>query len=279
MSINELHTQALDAVKRFKKAEADLVEIFQKIEEARVFAKMGYTSLFEYGVKALGLSEANTYAFIQVGRKSKTVPALKEAIRSGALTVSKAKKIVSVITPENQEDWLEKAKTLSKEKLEKEVARENPRAVVSERAKYVSEDRVELRLGISEELLKKLKRIQDLESQRSRKAASLEDALEKLAETYLEKNDPIKKAERVRPQLVPGLVANGVRVKIPAITRHAVNLRDQGQCTHTHTDGSRCEQKRWIETHHIQEVSQGGSNSISNLTTVCFHHHRLRHLK
>ena len=77
MSTHELHAQALDAARRFKKAEADLVEIFQKIEEGRVFAKMGFASLFEYGVKALGLSEANTYAFIQVGRKSKTVPALQ----------------------------------------------------------------------------------------------------------------------------------------------------------------------------------------------------------
>ena len=213
MSTHELHAQALDAARRFKKAEADLVEIFQKIEEGRVFAKMGYASLFEYGVKALGLSEANTYAFIQVGRKSKTVPALQEAIRSGSLTLSKAKKIVSVITPENQEDWIMKAQTLSKDRLEKEVARENPKAAVSERAKYVSDERVELRLGISEELLKKLRRIQDLESQRSRKAASLEDALEKLAEVYLEKNDPVKKAQRAKPQLVPGLVPNGGRSK------------------------------------------------------------------
>lgn len=68
--INSLHSQALEAAKRFKQAEADLLEIFQKIEDARVFSKLGYASLFEYGVKALGLSEANTYAFIQVARKS-----------------------------------------------------------------------------------------------------------------------------------------------------------------------------------------------------------------
>ena len=34
-----------------------------------------------------------------------------------------------------------------------------------------------------------------------------------------------------------------------------MNLRDQGQCAHTHPDGSRCEQRRWIETHHIRPVS------------------------
>ena len=170
-----------------------------------------------------------------------------------------------------------KAQTLSKDRLEKEVARENPKAAVSERAKYVSDERVELRLGISEELLKKLRRIQDLESQRSRKAASLEDALEKLAEVYLEKNDPSKKPKEPSPNWSRDSFRTGVASKSQPSPDMVVNLRDQGQCTHAHPDGSRCEQRRWIETHHIRPVSQGGSNSISNLTTLCFHHHRMIH--
>lgn len=201
--MHPLHIQALEAAKRFKKTEADLVEIFQKIEDEKVFLKLGYSSLFDYGVKALGLSEANTYAFIQVARKSREVPALKEAIQDGKLTLSKATRLTSVINNENKTNWIHKAAELSKNSLEREIARENPKAAVQERAKFVSENRLELKIGISEKLMKTLKRVQDLESQRTRKASSFEDVLGKVLEDYLEKNDPIRKAERSKPQLCP----------------------------------------------------------------------------
>lgn len=108
-----------------------------------------------------------------------------------------------MISHENQDDWISKAATLSKSVLEKEVAKENPRLAVAERAKYVSEERLKLELGVSEALLEKIKRVQDLISQRTRKAASLEDAFEEMSELFLEKNDPVRKANRARPQLVP----------------------------------------------------------------------------
>jgi len=135
--------------------------------------KLEYASLFEYGVKALGLSEANTYAFIQVARAAREVPALKAAIQTGNLTVSKAKRIAPVITRENQEDWIAKAQTLSKASLEKEIARSNPEIEVTERSRYVTTERLELKLGVSEALLEKLKRIQDILSQKMQAPASL----------------------------------------------------------------------------------------------------------
>lgn len=183
--MHPLHVQALEAAKRFKQAEADLVELFQRIEEEKVFSKLGYASLFEYGVNALGLSEQNTYSFILIARKSREVPALKEAIHNGNLSVSKARRIASVINQENQQTWLQAAQVLSRTQLEKEVARENPKAATQESSRYVTAERLELKLGVSEELMKKLRRIQDLESQRTQKASSLEESLEALAELYL----------------------------------------------------------------------------------------------
>src|SRR5580700_7021426 len=106
--IQQLHERALEAAGRFKQAESDLIEIFQEFDETKGLVQLKYTSLFEYGVKALGLSRPNTYAFINVARKSKKVPSLKEAIHTGEITLSVANRIVSVITPENQEDWLAK---------------------------------------------------------------------------------------------------------------------------------------------------------------------------
>ena len=56
---------------------------------------------------------------------------------------------------------------------------------------------------------------------------------------------------------------------IPAAVRHQVWLRDQGQCTHMHPDGSRCQEKMMIEFDHIDLYCRGGEHSASNLQLKC----------
>ena len=46
--------------------------------------------------------------------------------------------------------------------------------------------RVQLQVGISEEIMLKLRRIQDIVSQKSRKSASLEETLEAMADLYIQ---------------------------------------------------------------------------------------------
>jgi hypothetical protein len=67
------------------------------------------------------------------------------------------------------------------------------------------------------------------------------------------------------------------RTPIPAAVLHQVRLRDRGQCTYRDTQGARCVRQRWVDTHHIVQVSQGGSHELDNLTTLCSAHHKLLH--
>ena len=55
---------------------------------------------------------------------------------------------------------------LPQKKLEQEVAKACPKTATPEKMKFVSEDRLNLQLGISSALSQKLKRAQDLESQK-----------------------------------------------------------------------------------------------------------------
>lgn len=126
MKIQELHQRALEAAKRFFQAEADLLELLQEIDACKGFRNLGHTSLFSYAVNALKLSESTALNFINVARKAVQVPALKEAIQQGNLSVCKARKIVPVLTTQNQAEWIEKAKTLPTRKLEKEIAKVAP---------------------------------------------------------------------------------------------------------------------------------------------------------
>ena len=290
-----LHQLAISTALKFHQAESELIDILQKIDNQKIFVYLGYSSLFDYAVKALKLSEANASNFITIARKSISIPELKLAIEAGELTVSKARKITPVLTQENSQHWIGLAKTLPKVALEKEVAKVMPQTLIIERAKYVAENRLELKLGVSEEIIQKLKRAQDLESQRTNKAANFEDTLRALLEFYLQRQDPVEKAKRNNQDIdanasVPGHAAklligstigstngNASRRFIPAQLKHQIVLRDQNQCVHIDPNGFKCTQKRWLDIHHIKPVSLGGKTDLHNLQTLCHYHHKQMH--
>ncbi|MBI1861366.1 MAG: HNH endonuclease [Deltaproteobacteria bacterium] len=116
---------------------------------------------------------------------------------NGDITVSVAKRITGVINPENQQDWLVKAKTLTQRSLELEVAKANPKEAVQEMIKPVSAERLEMKLGISHQLDQKLRRVRDLLGRKRNGSVRWEDAVEAMADLYLEKHDPVRRADRV----------------------------------------------------------------------------------
>ena len=251
------------------------------MEEKRGFLQYGYPSLFQYAVGAWKLTESQAYTFISIARKSREVPELKQAIDNGTLTAGQGKRIVSVITPENKNEWIAKAAEMKQRELEKEIVKEKPETVVRDTVKYVGETRVQLTCGISEKLMKELERIKDLVSQSTGKASSLEGALEAMVTLYLQRKDPVKKAERVlsKPQLSArrAKAENKNRKPIVSAVKHEIAMRDQGQCAHTDDKGNRCTQRRWIDFHHIRPVSDGGKDTVDNGITLCRPHHRFHH--
>jgi hypothetical protein len=133
---------------------------------------------------------------MSIARKSRKVPELTLALESGAITVSNAKLLVSVITPENKDHWLGLASTLPKLKLEREIAKASPRAAVQERAKFIQEDLISINLALSSETFETLKRVQDLESQRTGKPESYDAAIKAMGVLYIQRCDPVEKAGR-----------------------------------------------------------------------------------
>jgi hypothetical protein len=284
-----IHNKTLETVKEFKKKETELIEDLIEIDSHKVFLHLGYSSLFQYCVNALKLTEAQSYQFIGVARKSVEIPEIKVAIEAGRINVSSARRIVSVITPENKELWIEKASTLKQRDLEREIIKENPREFKRESIRPIAENRLELKVAINIELETKLKKIQDLLSQKISKACSLEEAIDYLASEYLSKKDPVQKAEKIlsrqKPNSKPQIELSSrivspkrpPRLPIPAKIKHEVNLRDKNQCTYKGSNHSRCENSRWLHIHHVKPVAEGGDNTTNNLTTLCSAHHRYLH--
>lgn len=274
--VEQAHEKAVIAAKNFKQAEANLLEALIEVDRKRVFEKMGYPSLHAYCVEALHLTDAQAYNFIGVARKSRQVPELQTLVSNGSIHLTNARRIAPVLTEENKAELFQKAKDLSYRELERELVRAFPQTLTKESVRPVAPNRLEMKVFITAEMEKDLKRMQDVLSQRFKKPCSMEEVLKFMVKECLERHDPVKRAERAKPLVARRAGSKTIRA-IPAPIAHEVVRRDQGQCTFTQPNGKRCSSQRWLQRHHKTPWARGGSHSLDNLTTLCSTHHRHIH--
>ncbi len=312
-----IHARAVRVGLSYRHSISELIDCLQEVDAHKTHRAFDCTSLLQYATRHIGLSVDVALNHINVARKAIEVPALKQEIRNGALTVSKARKICSVLNVENQGQWLELARTLSTRELEREVVKVNPRAAVIEKASYVTADRWLVQFGASETLMGLLRSAQDLVSTSQKKAANFEATFEVVLNEYIQRHDPVKKAQRIEaralsrdwimsnnrspvpgrsaspsaspdpspstpthPSSVTGRIASTQgkpRKPLAASLQHQLNLRDQGRCTEKDAIGNRCASTRWLDFHHLIPVHLGGKDCAANLTTLCRAHHQIWH--
>ena len=59
---------------------------------------------------------------------------------------------------------------------------------------------------------------------------------------------------------------------VPPAMRRALEQRDEGRCRFPG-----CENRSWVDTHHIVHWAHGGETKLGNLVLLCGRHHRLVH--
>jgi len=272
MTNHELHLRAVTLAKEYLSTEGQLLLVLIEMRKRRAFSEYAQSNIFEYCLTSLKLSRSQAYYFKSVAEKSETVPALTEAVVQGELSLSQARRIVSVVTRENLGDWIAKSNTLTQETLEKAVSEMNPKSQVREKIKPIARELSEMRVGIDDDTQKRLKLLQDVLSQKRGKAASLSDTIAWMAEEVEKRHSPEKRAARVssRKAVKPALPG---RHPIPAPVKHAVIRRQGFRCAYK-ANGTQCSQRRWLDFHHLTPVSRGGLNQASNLVLLCRVHHQ-----
>ncbi len=257
---NKIHWRALSAASAFQSGQAGLLHAIMEVDRARLFEKLGCRSAFVYCVKHLRLSEDLACSFISVARKAREVAELARAVQDG-LSISKAKKLVPFLTEENQDEWIAKAQGFSYRELEREIARVFPQAAHPERSTAISGTLTKLEITLDQETLSALRYAQDLFSSKLGAAPSLAETIRAMAEEYVEKHNPVRRAERAHKPAVLTLV----------------KARDEGKCQTFDGEGKQCGERRWVHVHHLQPKSEGGADTLDNLITLCSFHHRLFH--
>lgn len=249
-----IHDRALKTARSINSGISDLIEILIEVDNTKAFEDHQFTHLTPYCVKFLNIDPDIAKTLVRIVRRSIDVPELAEDVINGVIHVSNAKVICSVITKDNQAEWIKKAKDLPKSQLEKEISAAG------------GPDKKRVSLDLPLETLELLKRAGEILATKQGKVTSQEDTIAEALKEYVFRHDPVEKAKRSKAAKDS---AAGIK--------HGVNGRDEARCVFIFEDGSQCEERKWLHQHHIIHRADGGEDSIENLACLCAGHHRIIH--
>lgn len=206
---------------------ASILQYLGEVDERRLHLRLGYSSLFEYCAKVLGLTEDEAYRRIAVARMARRWPEILVGISSGELTLSGVALLRPHMESENSAELLALARNSSKRGIEAKLAARFPREDVADSLRRACEsterperpskvaplsaERFHLQLTIGSETQRKLARALDLMSH-TNPGRAFEPVLDRALETLLtalerEKRATLKSAARTRERSKPAVTA------------------------------------------------------------------------
>ena len=263
--------------------------------------ELGYTSLFYYCVRQLGLPKSSAFRRSEVARLIARFPAIEVPFLGGRLSIRALLELREVLTEENHAAVLaraegmnqEQAQLLAVEVLPKPVPRDVCRAIplslsgtgAAEIAKSVPKETAGTpartsappesiqpltpqlrRLGVtvSAEFMAELELVRDALSHPV-PDGDFERVVRAGFKLLLEQDRKRKGlTEKPRPQKT---AASGRSV--PAAVKREVWKRDEGRCTTPMGDGQRCGATRKLEFDHHLEVALGGESTVEKVRLLC----------
>ena len=236
-----------------QKTMAAIVAHLVEIEERRLHLRLGYSSLFDYCQRALGLSEDEAYRRMTVSRMASKWPAIVEGLEDGRLQMSGVALLKRYIDDENHAELLEFAQSASKRVIERRLAARFPQSDAAEsmraqRVTPLSAERFALQLSIGSETRAKLERALELMAHEN-PSRSLEAVLDRALEGLVEKleHKRFAKTKDVGPRLNSVTRAAKERApkeRDPGHTAPAAPNRAFGNFRAGATDGARVENAR-----------------------------------
>lgn len=216
--------------------------------------------MFFYCTKRLHLSEHSAYKRIEVARVSRNVPVILEALEAGALNLTTALLLAPHLTASNHAELIAAASFKSKREVEHLIAERfgKPDAPAGYKIQFTADRDTYDKLRQAQALLRHQNPYGDI-------APIINKALTLL----------IADIERHRLGIVgqprtARATAEGSR-HIPARVRRTVWERDGGQCAFRGPRG-RCEERGFLEFHHVRPFAKGGAATVENIQLRCRAH-------
>ena len=245
-----------------------ILKKLNELHEGRLYAELGYSSLFEYCTRELKYSSDQACRRIAAAKLLRTLPIMSKSVEAGDLTVthlSKAQTLFNKVELSQNEkvDILKRMENTSNFEAEKIICEINPKKTMNEKVRPVEKNVNELKVFIDDELLLKLKQIKDQTNH------------ENLNETILFLcNDYLKKQEKVKTTVDKEAVGKNSRY-IPTAVKQKIKIRSNQRCEFVSKNGVRCSSCFKLEYAHIVPYSRGGLNTANNLMLLCKAHNQL----
>jgi 5-methylcytosine-specific restriction endonuclease McrA len=306
--VASLHALCLDA----RRLDAHVIAHLVEVEERRLHLKAACSSLFEFCVRRLQLSEGAAFRRINAARLVRRFPTLIGHIESGAVHLSTLVLLRDHLAEANVEELVAATAGRTKREIEALLARRAPRpdvpsqirklpAPVASRALTVPASslsggsqapapsvtsRPALPPARIEPLSESRHKVQltvstglreKLERARDlmrhrNPSGDLAVVVEQALDALVEKLEKERLAKTGRPLRTARAIKEG---HISAAVRRQVFARDGEQCTYVDEHGRRCSSRAFLELDHIEPRALGGLDDASNLRVACRAHNRL----
>ena len=308
-----LHENLLTNRRTHRQAEHRLAVLLAEMADRRLYAELGYASVFDYADRVLDLPARQVRDLIRIGRHLPELPALAAALAEGTIGWTKAREIVSVATSETEAAWVARATTVSSRVLEQQVAGaragELPPDAPPEPERGPERRRVVLDMHASDlEVLRQALGL--MRSQLGLDAAEVDDGtlVAELARQFIHdqpapSDPPTGERYRLVIQSCPDCGDNHAPlddvsdtiVAEAACDAEVIDMRPgptQGHTTRIIAPVLRkkllnraqwrcevpgCTGRLWLDVHHLRARADGGGNEPRNLVVLCSGHHRAVH--
>src|SRR5207237_219456 len=130
MSDDDLIALTREIARKSNGVEAELLLYLSEIDARKIYRERASPSMIAFCMREFNFSEGAAYNRINVARAARKVPAILEALRSGAVHLAGLRLLAPHLTEENQEKVLSLAAGKSKREIEELVAALSPRSPV-----------------------------------------------------------------------------------------------------------------------------------------------------
>ncbi len=265
MTNQQLILKLKQTVANEKSLTIEVIKLLSELDKRKYYLELGFSSLFDFTTRELGYEEGAANRRIQSARLLTELPGIEDKVKKGELNLSTLAQAnvffrKTNATAQDKQDILEKISGKSYRQTAKVLAGLAPELAPAEKQRELGNNKIELKIVISEDLQQKLN---DLKSQLSHINPSMNYAelLEILADKML---------KQPKPKKSPPAQAATVKKSISAIVKRQVFKRDKGICSYQN-----CESKHLLQYDHIKPQALGGNHTANNLRLLCFWHHKL----
>jgi probable addiction module antidote protein len=299
MNAREWSARIAELALREHSALADLLLAIAEFDELAVYRQLGFSSLFDFLHREIGLSRGSAY-YRQVGaRMIRRFPEVEEPIRDGRLCVTTVGELAKVMTEENRAEVLPRFFGCSREEARQLVAEMLPAEVVPRRTVVtevpllapveaeplepshegvllVGRDRTHPCRGVPAAVETRTV-VEPLTSTESRMHVTVSPAFMTL----------LKKARAGQSHVQPGASDEQVltaalelllekqekrKASVPAKVKREVVKWDEGKCKWPLDGGGVCGSEVRLEIDHVVPRGRGGPSTVSNCRVLCRAH-------